>query len=121
MRYFLILLISVLAFSVFADNADNEKIKDNILYFESLRIQEERITIRSKSRIGIIKNGEPDDVRMWKQELDFSVGDTIRLTGGQMNLYWQILKIEKDKVKLRYYGFLRGIGTIDEIFWIREF
>ena len=109
------------AFNAFANNTSIKTAKESIIYFDSLSIKDDKIKITSKSRIGKIRKNQPDNVKIWGNTIDFSSGDTIRIIGGQINLYWQLLEIKKNKVKFYHFGFERGKGPVDEKFWVKEF
>ncbi|NIP29721.1 MAG: hypothetical protein GTO02_09370 [Candidatus Dadabacteria bacterium] len=123
MKYRLILIIffTVLINYTFANGDEILTIKKNIPVFSSITIYEDYVIITTNWSIGKINKKGPDEVKDWKKFESYRIGDIVRATTGQSNEYWEILDIKENKIKLHYYGYLKGLGKFDEIFWVLEY
>ena len=117
---FLILMISAL--NAYADNSTAEVTKGRISHFRSITIHGDYIIVEGdQSNISVIPKDGPYEVKKWEKRPTVRIGDTIETRGGQLDLYWKLLEIKEDRVKFHHYGFQRGLGDVDEVFWIKAY
>ena len=95
--------------------------KDRIPVFRSISIYEDYIIITSSISISKVGKEAPEEARIWKRFELFRVGDIVRSVTEQSDESWEILEIKENKIKFHYYGFLKGVGKFDEVFWVTEY
>ena len=117
----LLLLLMQFFFAKSAYTSDGVAITNGLAWFSSLKIPGDTVTISDYfGRIGSIKHSGPDVVTNWANNVSCRLGDIVRMQGGQENEYWEILAVSNQMVKVHYFGFVRGIGSVDDVFWIPE-
>lgn len=112
---FICLLITFTAFAL------EDKVKNKIAVFDSVTIYEDYVIITTNWSIGKTTLDNPDEVKDWKKFELYRVGDIVRAKTDQSNEYWAILEIKSDRIKIHYYGYLKGVGKFDETFWVLEY
>ena len=111
----LCLVLSVPALS------SQDTVKKQIAVFESITIYEDYVIITTNWSIGKTSIENPDEVKDWKKFELYRIGDIVRAKTTRSNEYWEILEIKSDKIKIHYYGYLKGVGKFDEVFWVLEY
>lgn len=85
------------------------------LCFERLPSGGVKATSGQRWRFQVIPDGGLDNQTEYFTEREIKNGETIVLKGGQSQDYIQILELASDRVRIRHYGFARGIGSFDDI------
>ena len=68
-----------------------------------------------------INSKGPDNPKEYNKIQECIVGETLRINSIGYNLYWDVLQIDHDKVKLHYFGFIRNKGNVNETLWIKSY
>ena len=108
--------------SLFA--SENNKIISKIEGCSSVIVTKDSVTFISKKDYSFAKKktGTPDYTPTnYKIQQTCKVGETFRVSSIGYNLYWEIININQGIAKINYFGFIRGIGSVTEIKFIKTY
>lgn len=94
--------------------------KDKHAPFSSFQIIDGTVRLPSRWGLSKIPKVEPVDINAPANSVTFRIGDTIYESYAQSVECWEILDIEDTRVKVSYWGWMRGVGDFDETYWVKE-